>query len=91
MAEEFAFLREMAKAKRDKNEPQRVQYAITQLQRLGYKPVWCPAVKAIKFTHNGNEITFFPYKGWFSGKGIQCGRGIENLIRQLKKSTDNGK
>ena len=33
--------------------------------------------------HNGHRITFYPYKGWFSGKGIKDGRGIETLIKRL--------
>ena len=30
------------------------------------------------------SINFFPFSGWFSGKKIKDGRGIENLINQLK-------
>lgn len=32
------------------------------------------------------SISFFPFTGWFSGKKVVDGRGIENLIKQLKKS-----
>jgi hypothetical protein len=31
-----------------------------------------------------NEITYFPYSGWASGKGITDGRGLANLIKQIK-------
>lgn len=38
----------------------------------------------IKFWYNGNIIQYFPKKQWASGKGINDGRGWENLINQLK-------
>lgn len=81
--EDIIFLRELAKVKRDKQEPYRTQRAINLLKSKGMRPVWCPALKAIKFKYNGNEVTFYPYKGWFSGKGLKAGRGIDNLIKQL--------
>ena len=36
------------------------------------------------FEYNGNTIRYFPYSGWHSGKGIKDGRGIKNLLKQLK-------
>lgn len=81
--QDIIFLQELTKAKRDKQEPQRTLYAMNALQRKGLKPIWCPAIKAIKFSYKGNEVTFYPYKGWFSGKGVKSGRGIENLLKQL--------
>lgn len=82
-AQDIAFLHEIANRKRNANEPYRIQKAVLILKEKGFNPVYCPAIKAVKFIYRGNEITFFPYKGWFSGKGINDGRGIENLIKQL--------
>lgn len=39
--------------------------------------------KSMKVYHKGSAITFFPYTGWFTGKSVVDGRGINNLIRQI--------
>ena len=40
--------------------------------------------KEIQFNHKDELIKFFPYTGWHTGKSITDGRGIENLLKQLK-------
>lgn len=82
--QEVYFLHELSKKKREAKESYRIQNAIRALQSKGYKAIYLPALKALRFNYRGNDITFFPYKGWFSGKGITSGRGLENLIKQLK-------
>lgn len=67
-------------------EPRRVQSCAKALEGMGYDVEVCS--KNLKFTHNGHTITMFPYSGWFSGKGIQDGRGFKNLLRQLKEHHD---
>jgi hypothetical protein len=37
-----------------------------------------------QFLFNGNLITYFPYSGWHSGKGIKDGRGLEKLLKQIR-------
>lgn len=32
----------------------------------------------------GNAVFFYPYSGWATGKNIQDGRGLQNLINQIK-------
>ena len=64
-------------------EPARMASCSQTLQRMGYKVT--TSTKEIKFTHNGNTITLWPYSGWFSGKGIKAGRGFKRLVEQLQQ------
>lgn len=65
-------------------EPKRVEYVRSVLIDLGYEVVFGKTKTELKFTHNGHTIIIFPYSGWFSGKGIGSGRGINNLLAKLK-------
>lgn len=38
----------------------------------------------IQFMFNNAKVSFYPYSGWHSGKSIKDGRGLENLLKQLK-------
>lgn len=73
---------------REPKEAYRVAYAKERLERLGYEVTEIRGNKSLVFFHNGHRITFYPYKGWFSGKGIKDGRGIETLIRRLNHGKD---
>jgi len=64
--------------------PKRMAYAIERLTNEGYS-VNQIAGTEINFTHKGNLIKFYPYSGWYSGKGIGSGRGIEVLIKKLRR------
>lgn len=66
-----------------KLEPERINFAVQQIQAIGLT-IQEKNNKMIRFYFNSNLITLFPYSGWFSGKGIKPGRGIKNLIKQLK-------
>lgn len=61
----------------------RKEYAIIQLDKLKVEYTYEDDVE-IRFLWKGNEIKLFPFTGWFSGKGIKDGRGINNLLKQLK-------
>ena len=77
----------MARLDQDKQrklEPKRMQYAKDALKHLGLEILF-ECENTLRFNFNGNLITLYPYSGWFSGKGIKDGRGISNLIQQLKK------
>lgn len=39
----------------------------------------------IKFWYNFNPVTFYFKKQWATGKSIEDCRGLENLIKQIKK------
>lgn len=69
--------------KKAAQQPDRLAYAYEQIKTLGFEFHY-HSDTTLKFTLEGNEITIFPYTGWFTGKGIKDGRGIHNLLKQLK-------
>lgn len=83
MSEEYELLKEIAKKKRNDNEPGRWEYVLKVLREKGYTPVEDPENKCIRFSFNGNTVTVWPYTGWFSGKGVKDGRGIKKLLKQI--------
>ena len=70
------------KDKEVKLSPIRRDYAIKALHDAGIDDIYRDETK-IQFEHNSNKITLYFYSGWFTGKGIKDGRGIENLLKQL--------
>ena len=76
---------EYFKEKRAKKEPERKEHALQSLKALGYEVVYSENEKCVMFIHNGNIIRFYPYTAWFTGKGVKDGRGLANLLKQLKK------
>lgn len=68
-----------------KNElqPKRIDFAKNELEKLNIEIIFEDKT-TLQFMFNGAKITLFPYSGWFSGKGIKDGRGIFNLIKQIK-------
>ena len=64
-------------------EPKRLEYAKTVLEDLGVD-IHFEDKTCIKFIFKSHEVTFFPYSGWHTGKTIKDGRGLKNLIKQLK-------
>lgn len=71
-----------------KLEPVRIQYAIDQLTARGYEIIFRDETE-IRFMHQGEEIIFFPYSGWHSGKSIKDGRGLQKLLGQLHSPKKN--
>jgi hypothetical protein len=63
-------------------QPKRVEYAIEQISKLGYK-VEQKSDDCIEFIFGGQVIRFYPYSGWATGKTINDGRGIANLLKQI--------
>lgn len=66
-----------------KTNTERMAYAMQAISGLGYEVVQVDG-KTLRFTFKGATVTLFPYKGWFSGKTVRDGRGIHNLLKQLK-------
>lgn len=64
-------------------EPKRIEFAVQQLEKTGIVIDLVDDTK-IKFKWENEWVTFFPYSGWASGKSIKDGRGIDNLLKQLK-------
>ncbi len=38
---------------------------------------------AINFEFNGNHVVFWKKSKWFSGKSVNDGRGLKNLLKEL--------
>jgi len=70
--------------KQEKLEPVRMEYAKNQIKSLGLE-IEYETSNVIHFLYNKNRIILYPYSGWHSGKGINAGRGIDNLLKQLKR------
>lgn len=81
--EDILFFKEITTAKRDKKEPGRWEYVLSVLKDKGYQPAEDKGKKCIRFSFRGNTVTVWPYKGWFSGKGVKDGRGIDKLLKQI--------
>lgn len=69
--------------RQNKLEPIRLRTAINEIQKLGLTIINCTD-KMIEFEYKGQPVKYFPYSGWATGKTIKDGRGLENLINQLK-------
>lgn len=65
-----------------KLQPKRMDTAMQILHE--YNPTQVDDVK-LQFVFKDNVITYFPYSGWHTGKGINDGRGLVNLLKQLKQ------
>lgn len=66
-------------------QPNRVEYAKKELAKRKIEIIFEDET-TLQFEFNGNKINFYPFTGWFSGKGIEDGRGIRKLLKQLKKN-----
>lgn len=78
------------KDRQKKLEPLRMNFAIDEITKLGYKIV-VETNTVVSFVFKGNVIHFYPYSGWHTGKGIKDGRGWKKLYEQIKpeNGTDN--
>jgi len=69
-----------------KLEPERTEEAIKALNELGFDVVVVNK-NEINFSYKGSLIKYFPYSQWASGKTINDGRGLNNLLKQLSTSS----
>lgn len=83
LADDFAYMKEQSKKIREEKEPSRFEYATDKLMEAGYRVGLNP--KDDKSLIINGFVTFWPFTGWYSGKGIGSGRGIHNLIKVLNK------
>lgn len=74
---------ELLKERRQRKESGRVSYARTKLEERGIVYLYNENIKAIEFVHKGCIIRFYPYTGWFNGRSVKEGRGLDNLLKQL--------
>lgn len=64
-------------------QPKRIEFAKQQIEKKGMS-ISFESTTELRFLYKGFEITFFPYSGWASGKTINDGRGLDNLLKQLQ-------
>jgi len=69
--------------RQNKLEPKRIEVAIRALDAVGINPIIVSG-KRIEFEFKGGSVFFYPYSGWHTGKSIKDGRGLQNLLTQLK-------
>lgn len=64
-------------------EPERIALAKKRIQELGYE-ITLETSTMICFEFNGKRVQFFPYSGWHTGASITDGRGLNNLLKQIR-------
>lgn len=69
-------------------EPQRIEYAVSRIEALGYAITERDNVK-IKFLFKGKPVTYYPYSGWATGATIKDGRGLWRLLKQIETKEEN--
>ena len=67
-----------------KLQPVRMEHACDVLNDLGLNVVKINET-ALQFLLNGHWITFYAYSGWYTGKGVGSGRGINNIVKKIKQ------
>lgn len=67
-------------------QKQRLEFASMRLEESGIDILGSSSEYQLLFIHQGHKVYFFPYTGWHSGSTIQDGRGIENLMKQIKNN-----
>jgi hypothetical protein len=81
LADDFRFMKEARAKKRAEKEPSRFEYATDALMEADCTVR--PNSEDPKCLIVNGYIRFWPYTGWYSGKGVGSGRGIKNLLKQL--------
>lgn len=66
-------------------EPKRMAYAHERLTTLTDVDILETTENKIVFNFKGKKNTIYPYSGFFNGKSVKAGRGIDYLLEQLKK------
>jgi len=64
-------------------QPKRLEYAKKRITELGYD-ITFEVDTRLDFVFKGEVVKFFPYSGWHTGKSITDGRGLQNLLNQIK-------
>lgn len=76
-------MKRLDKERQLKLEPKIINVAIEKIKGFGLEVISTDDT-CVKFIFKGNVISFYPYSGWHTGKGINDGRGANNLWIQLK-------
>ncbi len=71
------------KEKRQKAVQDRMEYVRSQINNVGGTILEENDV-FVKFRRGALVITYWPFTGGYSGKGIVSGKGINNLVKYLQ-------
>lgn len=71
------------KEREQRLQPKRVEYAKDKIKELGFEITFESSTR-IEFVFKGSVVRVYPYSGWHTGASIKDGRGIENLLEQIK-------
>lgn len=71
------------KERQIKLEPNRIEYAKKKIMEIGFD-IFYESKTEIRFYYKSELVRLFPYTGWHSGKSIKDGRGLNNLLSQIK-------
>lgn len=63
-------------------QPVRLEYAKNRLTELGHIITY-ESKTELRFEHKGYIVFLYPYTGWFQGKSVFPGRGIDKLLNQI--------
>ena len=85
LAEDFALMKQVRAERRAKEEPSRIDYAANKLMKIGCTISYNGLEKCIMFEKGEIKGKIYPYKGWWSVKGIGSDRGIKKLIKKLEE------
>lgn len=83
LAEDFRFMKEQAKKRRERVEQSRFDYVEKQLKSVGCEITGYTYCE-IYFKKGNLSGKIYPYKGWWSVKGIGSDRGVNALIKKLR-------
>ena len=83
MTEDFKLMRDRRRQREAILTPSRMEFAVDKLVEAGHHVVLNPQNNKVIIIDD--RIQFWPFTGWFSGKGIGSGRGIHVLLRKLKE------
>lgn len=71
-------------AQKKEIETERIIYAGKAISKSGYPCEYKNDSKCLIFQYKGETVRFYPYTGWHTGKTIKDGRGLKNLLKQIK-------
>lgn len=83
LADDFRLMKEMAKERRAKIEPKRFDHVESQLKSAGCEITGYTYCE-VYFKKGPISGKIYPYKGWWSAKGIGSDRGVKQLIKKLR-------
>ena len=70
------------KGRRSELISERMAHAKKKIGKAGFA-FTCPDDLTIAFRYKCEIVRFYPYTGWFTGKTVHDGRGLQNLLNQI--------